>query len=64
VIERLDHTDLNDVMPHPSAENIAVWTWKALEDLPLAEIRVQETPSCWVTYAGPGAEPPPAPARA
>jgi len=52
VIEILDHSNLNDVIEQPSAERIAQWTWKRLEDLPLAEIRVWESDCTFVTYSG------------
>jgi len=49
VIERLDHRDLNDLLEVPSAENIAVWIWDELRDLPLHEIRLHESEDSWVT---------------
>ena len=59
VVEPLDHTYLNETIPIPSAENIAVWIWDRLEGrgLPLREIWVFETAGCFVVYRGPGAEP-------
>jgi len=30
VVERLDHTSLNDLMPNPTAEEIALWIWNEL----------------------------------
>jgi 6-pyruvoyltetrahydropterin/6-carboxytetrahydropterin synthase len=57
VIRPLDHTYLNDTMRQPSAENIAIWVWEHLTELPLAEVTVFETPTSWVTYRGPDAEP-------
>lgn len=54
VIERLDHASLNDVMPNPTAEHIALWIWEVLaSQLPqLAEIVVWETrTSCAVIRA-------------
>ena len=54
VVAAVDHTDLNDLLPQPSAENIAAWVWERLSDLPLAEVKVFETPTSWVTYSGPG----------
>ena len=30
IIARLDHTYLNDLMPNPSAENLAIWIWDEL----------------------------------
>ncbi len=52
VIARLDHTDLNDLLDVPSAENIVLWIWAQLEDLPLREITLHETENSWVTYRG------------
>ncbi len=45
VIERLDHSSLNDLMENPTAEHIALWIWDALaNDLSqLDEIVVWET---------------------
>ncbi len=47
IIERLDHSSLNDVLPNPTAEHIALWIWDELEPvLPrLVEVVVWETPS-------------------
>jgi 6-pyruvoyltetrahydropterin/6-carboxytetrahydropterin synthase len=57
VLARVDHRDLNDILANPTAENIARWTWEALEPhLPgLAEVRMYEIPDSCVTYRGPGA---------
>jgi len=52
VLARMDHSYLNDLLPSPSAENVARWAWKALAHLPLAEIRVWETPDSFVAYDG------------
>jgi len=55
IIARLDHTYLNDLMPNPSAENLAIWIWDELAKvLPvaLAEIQLGETPTSYVTYRG------------
>jgi 6-pyruvoyltetrahydropterin/6-carboxytetrahydropterin synthase len=56
VIDLLDHTYLNETIPIPSAENIAVWIWDRLrpEAVPLKELTVYETPGCFVTYRGEG----------
>ncbi len=45
VVERLDHASLNDVLPNPTAEHIALWIWNELAPrLPeLAEVVVWET---------------------
>jgi 6-pyruvoyltetrahydropterin/6-carboxytetrahydropterin synthase len=47
IIERLDHSSLNDVLPNPTAEHIALWIWDELEPvLPrLVEVVVWETQS-------------------
>jgi len=47
IIERLDHSSLNDVLPNPTAELIALWIWDELEPvLPrLFEVVVWETRS-------------------
>ncbi|MFH1276918.1 MAG: 6-carboxytetrahydropterin synthase QueD [Candidatus Eisenbacteria bacterium] len=52
VLALLDHSYLNDHLSPPSAERVALWVWDRLADLPLAEIRVWETPECVVTYDG------------
>jgi 6-pyruvoyltetrahydropterin/6-carboxytetrahydropterin synthase len=55
VVERLDHTLLNDTIDNPTAERIALWIWNALAaGLPLLdEIVVWETPTaCAVVRAG------------
>ena len=54
VLAHLDHTYLNDLIDTPTAERIAVWIWDALapSDLPLVEIRLYETPTCFVVYRG------------
>jgi 6-pyruvoyltetrahydropterin/6-carboxytetrahydropterin synthase len=56
VVDVLDHTYLNETIPVPSAENIAIWSWDRLAGsrLPLHEVRVHETPGCWVVYRGEG----------
>ena len=49
VISRLDHSYINDIIPQPSAENIALWIWDELEEsvrrenCRLYEIHVWET---------------------
>jgi len=45
IVERLDHASLNDLMPNPTAENIALWIWNELVPLVsgLQEIVVWET---------------------
>ncbi|MDQ2908577.1 MAG: 6-carboxytetrahydropterin synthase, partial [Candidatus Eremiobacteraeota bacterium] len=45
VVDALDHASLNDVMPNPTAEHIALWIWDALHAKVerLVEIVVWET---------------------
>ncbi len=54
VLDTLDHTLLNDIIDYPTAEHIAAWIWERLaaSDLPLAEVKLWETPSCYVSYRG------------
>jgi 6-pyruvoyltetrahydropterin/6-carboxytetrahydropterin synthase len=55
VVERLDHTYLNDLLENPSAENVVIWIWNELKDaLPakLHQLELAETPSSWVVYRG------------
>ncbi len=45
VIERLDHSSLNDLLPNPTAEHIAQWVWQQLAPrlAGLDEIAIWET---------------------
>jgi 6-pyruvoyltetrahydropterin/6-carboxytetrahydropterin synthase len=49
VLSRLDHSYINDFIPQPTAENIALWVWNQLEEALryphccLVEIEVWET---------------------
>ena len=44
---------INEVIPVPTAENIAIWAWDQLKgELNLAEIRLTEAPGCNVAYFG------------
>ena len=56
VLSVLDHADLNEILPQPSSENLALWVWDRLGDLPLDELRVYESPTSFVAYRGPAAE--------
>ena len=55
VIFRLDHAYINDIIPQPSAENIAVWIWHEIEEAvsrencKLYEVHVWETETSCVT---------------
>ena len=53
IIEKLDHHHLNDIIPSPTSENIAVWIWNKLIDrLPLIKITVYETENNYCEYYG------------
>lgn len=58
ILNRLDHACLNDVLPQPSAENIAIWVWNQLvgilkaENHHLHEVEVWETKTSGVIYGG------------
>lgn len=60
VLEKLDHTDLNNIFENPSAENIAVWIWEQLADIgglakrdvKLVEVKLWEGQNTSVVYAG------------
>ena len=55
VISRLDHAYINDIIPQPSAENIALWIWREIEEgvrrenCKLYEVNVWETETSCVT---------------
>jgi 6-pyruvoyltetrahydropterin/6-carboxytetrahydropterin synthase len=50
VIQKLDHSYINDIIPQPTAENIAVWVWKQIaeevekDSCILWEVEIWETP--------------------
>jgi 6-pyruvoyltetrahydropterin/6-carboxytetrahydropterin synthase len=54
VVDRLDHTYINDTIDNPTAEVMAVWIWNALREplSGLTEIELWETRSCAVIYRG------------
>ena len=56
VIDVLDHTHLNDLLPLPSAENLCVWIWGRLKAtrLPVTELVLWESRGCFVVYRGEG----------
>lgn len=56
VLDALDHRDLNEILPIPTAERIAAWIWERLKaaGLPLHEVTLFETSNCWVVYRGEG----------
>jgi len=54
VIQELDHRDLNEVLPNPTAEAIVGWIWRRLVPCldGLALIRLWETPRYSVICTG------------
>ncbi|TYP55495.1 6-carboxytetrahydropterin synthase QueD [Thermosediminibacter litoriperuensis] len=62
VLKLLDHSYINDFVEQPSAENIAVWVWKRLEErvnrenCRLYEVQVWETATSGAVYRGEGLE--------
>lgn len=60
VLDKVDHTDLNDFFKNPSAENLAMWVWEQLKgvskdsgrDVKLVEIKLWEGDNTFVTYDG------------
>lgn len=58
VLSKLDHACLNDILPQPSAENIAIWVWQQLEEklsgpnYKLFEVEVWETKTSGIQYRG------------
>jgi 6-pyruvoyltetrahydropterin/6-carboxytetrahydropterin synthase len=54
VVDRLDHTYVNDKIDNPTAEVMAVWIWNALGAslAGLAEVELWETKTCAVVYRG------------
>ncbi|MGC9139277.1 6-carboxytetrahydropterin synthase QueD [Athalassotoga sp.] len=58
VISKLDHNYINEIIPQPSAENIAMWIWNVLEkplngpNYRLYSVDLWETESAFVTYMG------------
>lgn len=51
LIDRLDHHDLNDILPVPTAEKIAEWfSVKLRPQMPVSLIRVYETPTSYAEW--------------
>ena len=53
-LQVVDHQNLNDFLPNPTAESIVVFLWDRLKrSLPgLVKLKLYETPEYWVTYRG------------
>ncbi len=54
VVDRLDHTYLNDAIDNPTAEILSMWIWNALREplSGLVEVELWETRNCAVVYRG------------
>jgi len=53
VVDILDHKLINDFVPIASAEHMAEWIWKKVSPkIPIFEIKLWETETCFVTYRG------------
>ena len=54
VVNRLDHTTLNDIIKNPTAELLAIWIWNRLkQEIPnLEQVEVQETDTSGALYSG------------
>jgi 6-pyruvoyl-tetrahydropterin synthase len=54
VIDPLDHTDLNTLFHFTSAESLAEYIYRVLQQADcgsyLTKVKVEETPGCWVSY--------------
>lgn len=58
VVDKLDHAYINDIIPQPTAENIAIFVWNELKDVlnkensKLYEVEVWETKTSGIVYRG------------
>lgn len=58
VVDKFDHAYLNDIIPQPTAENIAIYVWNELADslkrdnCMLYEVEVWETKTSGIVYRG------------
>jgi 6-pyruvoyltetrahydropterin/6-carboxytetrahydropterin synthase len=58
IIDKFDHAYLNDIIPQPTAENIAVFVWNELVNLikrdncRLYEVEIWETKTSGIVYRG------------
>lgn len=59
ILDKIDHTQLNDIIANPTAENTAIWIWERLVGklsslkIDLCRIRLWETPTSYVTLVHP-----------
>ena len=58
VISKLDHTNLNDIINQPTAENILEWIWDKIspefskKSVELFELKLFEGPNSFAAYRG------------
>ena len=58
-IDKIDHTNLNDTLPNPTTENLAMWLYERiagpLQDIgaTISRIDIQEGEDCWCTLRVP-----------
>lgn len=58
VVDKFDHAYINDIIPQPTAENIALFVWNELKDVlkrensRLYEVEVWETKTSGIAYRG------------
>lgn len=53
IIEKLDHSHLNDTFENPTLETLAIWIWNSLKNnLPLKKITLYETENYYCEYEG------------
>ena len=58
IIKEFDHAYLNNIIPQPTAENIAIYTWNKLkahinrDNSKLYEVQVWETKTSGIVYRG------------
>lgn len=55
IIDKLDHSNLNDRFKNPTAELVSKWIWKQLSNIKVAklkQIKLWESPTSFVTYNG------------
>jgi 6-pyruvoyltetrahydropterin/6-carboxytetrahydropterin synthase len=49
ILDRLDHSNMNEIFENPTAENIVEWIFKELdEEIPLKSVRLWEGRGKWV----------------
>ena len=57
VIDKLDHTSLNEILFYPSCENLSEWIWAQLSgvfnsDIKLKQIKLWESSTSYFIYEG------------